>query len=105
MAATMMSEIERLVLSPFKEIVEKANNALDNAKAADNEDVAAAMLKAAQNLAKEGERALKRIEPLCHNNYQEYGANFINAIKEHGKNKDSPRLASAITTKLCNLGR
>lgn len=88
MAATM-SEIDRLVLAPFREIVEKANTALENAKDAD-EEVAAPMQKAAHNLAKEGERALKRIEPLCENNYNEYGANFIDAIKEHGKHK--PRL-------------
>ncbi|KAK8090966.1 hypothetical protein PG994_000471 [Apiospora phragmitis] len=78
----MADEVERLILAPFNEIVEKANVAIANAEGAD-EDVAASMLKAAQSLAKEGERALKRIEPLCDNNYEQYGTNFVDAVKEH----------------------
>lgn len=80
----MADEVERLVVAAFKEIVEKANVAIQNAKGAD-EDVSAPMLKAAQNLSKEGERALKRIEPLCRKNYDDYGHNFVDAVKEHGK--------------------
>ncbi|KAK8059538.1 hypothetical protein PG996_009468 [Apiospora saccharicola] len=78
----MADEVERLILAPFKEIVEKANVAIANAEGADD-DVAASMLKAAQSLAKEGERALTRIEPLCAKNYEQYGTNFVDAIKEH----------------------
>ncbi|RYP12722.1 hypothetical protein DL767_011145 [Monosporascus sp. MG133] len=78
----MADEVERLVIAPFREIVEKGNVALENAQNAEDEKVAS-MLKAAQSLVKEGDRALKRIEPLCTNNYSEYGTNFINAVKEH----------------------
>ncbi|KAH8681258.1 hypothetical protein BX600DRAFT_16720 [Xylariales sp. PMI_506] len=78
----MADEADRLVVAPFREIVEKANVAIENARNADDE-AAAPMLKAAQSLAKEGERALKRIEPLCSDYYQEYGVNFIDAVKEH----------------------
>ncbi|RYP91829.1 hypothetical protein DL770_002085 [Monosporascus sp. CRB-9-2] len=78
----MADEVERLVIAPFREIVEKGNVALENAQKAEDEK-AASMLKAAQSLVKEGDRALKRIEPLCTNNYSEYGTNFINAVKEH----------------------
>ncbi|KAK8079780.1 hypothetical protein PG997_007598 [Apiospora hydei] len=78
----MADEVERLILGPFKEIVEKANVAIANAEGAD-EHVAASMLKAAQSLAKEGERALKRIEPLCTKNHEQYGTNFVDAVKEH----------------------
>lgn len=81
---TMADEIERLVLSPFRDIVEKANTAADNAEDADG-GAAAPMRKAAQNLAKEGERALKKIEPLCKKNYEEYDSNFVDAMKEHGQ--------------------
>lgn len=80
----MADEVERLILAPFKEIVEKANVAIANAESADD-DVATSMLKAAQSLAKEGERALTRIEPLCAKNHEQYGTNFVDAIKEHGK--------------------
>ncbi|RYP11356.1 hypothetical protein DL765_007786 [Monosporascus sp. GIB2] len=78
----MADEAERLVIAPFREIVEKGNVALENAQNAGDEK-AASMLKAAQSLVKEGDRALKRIEPLCTNNYSEYGTNFIDAVKEH----------------------
>ncbi|KAK8028913.1 hypothetical protein PG991_005969 [Apiospora marii] len=78
----MTDEVERLILAPFKEIVEKANVAIANAEGADD-DVAAPMLKAAQSLAKEGERALTRIEPLCAKNHEQYGTNFVDAVKEH----------------------
>ncbi|KAK6853431.1 hypothetical protein PG995_010243 [Apiospora arundinis] len=78
----MADEVERLVLAPFKEIVEKANIAISNASGADD-DVATSMLKAAQSLAKEGERAIKRIEPLCAKNHEQYGTNFVDAVKEH----------------------
>lgn len=85
-SAAMADEIERLVLSPFREIVEKANLAVDNADAAeDDEPSAAPMRKAAQALAKEGERALKKIEPLCNKNYDEYASSFVDAMKEHGE--------------------
>lgn len=80
----MADEVERLVVAAFKEIVDKANVAVENAKEAD-EDVAPSMLKAAQALAKEGERALKRIEPICQKNYKDYGASFVDAVKENGK--------------------
>ncbi|KAK7956951.1 uncharacterized protein PG986_006173 [Apiospora aurea] len=85
----MADEVERLILGPFKEIVEKANLAIANAEGAE-EDVAASMLKAAQSLAKEGERALKRIEPLCAKNHEQYGTNFVDAVKEHGKYQCMP---------------
>ncbi|KAI0593852.1 hypothetical protein F4775DRAFT_607034 [Biscogniauxia sp. FL1348] len=78
----MDDEVERLMLAPFREIVEKSNAAIENAGAAD-ETSAALMLRAAQSLMKEGERALKRLEPLCIKNYEEYGSNFIDAIKEN----------------------
>lgn len=80
----MADEIERLVLSPFREIVEKANTAVENAEAADDES-SGPMRKAAQALAKEGERALKKIVPLCDKNYEDYAANFVDAMKEHGE--------------------
>ncbi|KAH9897227.1 hypothetical protein F4778DRAFT_783326 [Xylariomycetidae sp. FL2044] len=78
----MFDGVDQLVLAPFKEIVEKGNTAVENARAA-GQDAPAPMLKASQGLIKEGERALKRLEPLCTRNYDEYGHNFIDAVKEH----------------------
>jgi hypothetical protein len=71
-----MDEATALVVAPFRDIVDKAKAALDNA--GDNE----AMRKASQALVREGERALTRIEPLCQKHVDEYSLNFINALKE-----------------------
>ena len=76
----MDEAIADLVLGPFKEIVSQGNTAIENARDAESEQ----MLKAAQALVKEGERALKKIEPLCRKNFDEFGANFINALKDNG---------------------
>ncbi|KAI0852597.1 hypothetical protein F5Y00DRAFT_251173 [Daldinia vernicosa] len=78
----MTDEVERLAIAPFREIVEKGNAAIENVPNAD-EETSPLMLKAAQNLVREGERALKRIEPLCTKNFEEYGVNFVDAIKEN----------------------
>lgn len=78
-----MDEVSDLVVTPFRDIVEKANAAVGNA--GDN----ASMLKAAQALLKEGERALKRIEPQCKKMLDEYGANFHNALKDNSKTTQS----------------
>ncbi|SPN99624.1 uncharacterized protein DNG_02476 [Cephalotrichum gorgonifer] len=73
-----MDLVDDLVLTPFKEIVDKAQTAVDNA-GDDNPD----MLKASQTLLKEGQRALKRIEPICKKHFEEYGTNFTDALKEN----------------------
>jgi hypothetical protein len=72
-----MDEAVTLVVAPFRDIVDKAKAALENA--ANNDD----MRKAAQNLSREGERALKRIEPLCNKQFAEYSSSFIIALKEN----------------------
>ncbi|POR31906.1 Uncharacterized protein TPAR_07881 [Tolypocladium paradoxum] len=72
-----MDVVTDLVIAPFRDIVEKGKTAADNA--GDSQP----MLKAAQALVKEGERALKRIEPLCEKRLDEYGSNFADALKEN----------------------
>ncbi len=79
----MAEEVERLVLAQFREIVEKGKTAIENVESA-GDQAPAPMLKAAQNLVKEGEKALKKIEPVSTANYEEYGGSFVNAIKENG---------------------
>ena len=56
--ATTMEDVTHFVLNPFQEIVDKGKEALGNA--GDSQP----MSKAAQSLVKEGERAIKKIEPL-----------------------------------------
>lgn len=78
----MEEDVHILVLVPFRDIVEKANLAIQNADDADPPH--AEMRKAAQTLVKEGERALKKIQPICKKHLDEYGQNFVNALKENG---------------------
>lgn len=82
-----MDSVDDLVLTPFKEIVEKAATAVGNA------GDYAEMLRASQALLKEGQRALKRIEPMCRKHFEEYGSAFTDALKENGKGIDSGALS------------
>ncbi|KAJ4139080.1 hypothetical protein NW765_002977 [Fusarium oxysporum] len=72
-----MDDVGDLVIAPFRDIVEKGREATQNA----GDDKT--MLKASQSLTKEGERALKKIEPLCRKHLDEYGSNFLDALKEN----------------------
>lgn len=83
---TMAIDVEELVINPFKEVVERGNEALANAAdaAQDDPDVAAHMSKAAQAVVKEGERALKRIQPLWDSHVDRYGDVFKDSIRENG---------------------
>ena len=71
------------VLAPFREIVEKGKTALENAGDGRSRE-SKQMRKAAEGLIREGERAIKRIEPLCNSHLGKFGANFIGALKENG---------------------
>jgi hypothetical protein len=79
----MAEEVERLVLEPFRSIVEKGKTAIENVES-EGDQAPEPMLKAAQSLVKEGERALKKIEPVSTAHFEEYGSNFVDAIKENG---------------------
>lgn len=74
-----MEDIDDLIVTPFKEIADKAKRAAENA-GEDNPE----MLKAAKSLLKEGDRGLKRIEPLCKKHLEDYGSSFTTALKENG---------------------
>lgn len=73
-----MDDLTNLVLSPFHEIVEKGKAAADTA--GDTQP----MLKAAQSLVREGERAIKKIEPIARSKFEESGPAFLDAIRENG---------------------
>ncbi|KAI3402152.1 hypothetical protein diail_81 [Diaporthe ilicicola] len=76
----MNESIGDLVLAPFKDIVAQGKTAINNAEGDGNDE----MLRAAQVLVKEGERALKKIEPVCQKVYDEYGPNFVMALMDNG---------------------
>ncbi|KAL6698161.1 hypothetical protein J3F84DRAFT_262158 [Trichoderma pleuroticola] len=72
-----METIVDLILTPFRDIVDKGRTAIQNA--GDTQP----MLKASQALLKEGERALKKIEPLCKKHFDDYGPAFLEAVKDN----------------------
>jgi hypothetical protein len=80
----MDAAVEDLVISQFKQIVEIASTALQNATAEESEDTKA-MQKSARNLMKAGERALQLIEPPCKSHAQQYGIVFVDALRQNGQ--------------------
>ncbi|KAG5980477.1 hypothetical protein E4U55_003990 [Claviceps digitariae] len=72
-----MDIVDELAVKPFREVVEKGKLAMENA--GDSQD----MMKEALRLVKVGERCLTRIESTCRKLYNEYGNNFIIALKEN----------------------
>lgn len=75
-----------LILAPFRDIVAQGTTAINNAEGHRNEE----MLRAVHVLVKEGERALKKIEPVCQKGYDEYGPNFAVALMDNGTRRLSP---------------
>lgn len=80
----MDETIEDLVLAPFRDIVAQATAALHNA-----DDEGRTMRTAAEALLREGERALRRIEPLCRRKGEECGVAFVDGLKDDGEWKRS----------------
>lgn len=76
----MNRAVEDVVLAPFRDIVAHGEAAVENAEITGEGE----MLKAAQVLVKEGERALKRLEPVCRRKDEEYGSKFMDALVESG---------------------
>lgn len=82
--AIMDDEVNVLTLKPFRDVVEQASAALENAGEND------AMRKAAKKLLREGEKAVKLIEPQCTKRHAEYGDNFLNALRGSGTHFPPP---------------
>jgi hypothetical protein len=77
---SMGVDMEELIIIPFQEVVDRGTDAVANGAASDNER----MLRAAQALVKEGERALKRLKPLWNGQVEKYGDSFRDTILEQG---------------------
>lgn len=82
----MNRAVEDVVLAPFGDIVSHGKAAISNAEDIGDEE----MSRAAGVLVKEGERALKRLEPVCRKLYEEYGSNFVDALMDNGIRHQSP---------------
>lgn len=82
----MNKVVDDLVLAPFRDIVAHGEAAINSAEDSGNVE----MLRAAQNLVKEGARALKKIEPVCRKGYDQYGSNFVDELMDNGISCPSP---------------
>ncbi|TDZ32637.1 hypothetical protein C8035_v011055 [Colletotrichum spinosum] len=74
----MAIHVDELILAPFREVVDSGRVASANAEAAQDEDaeLARQMIKSAQVVSKEGERALGRIRPLWDSQVEKHGDTF-----------------------------
>lgn len=79
-------DIEVLILGPFRDVVERGKEAVANAENADHDnlELSKLMLKASQAVIREGERALKRIQPLWDGQVEKYGEAFKNGLSQNG---------------------
>lgn len=82
----MNRAVEDVVLAPFRDIFSHGKAAISNAEDIGDEE----MSRAAGVLVKEGERALKRLEPVCQKLYDDYGSNFVDALMDNGIRHLSP---------------
>ena len=85
----MAVEIEELILAPFREVVDRGKDAVTNAEAAVEDDTddetAKRMAKAGKAIVREGERALKRLQPLWDGQVEKYGDMFKTAMSKNGE--------------------
>lgn len=90
----MAVEVEELILQPFRDVVERAKEAIENAESGkeDEPEVAKLMFRSARSLVKEGERALQRLQPLWDGRVAQHGPAFTEVMRNNGKYSSSVRL-------------
>lgn len=77
-------DAEELILNPFHEVVDRGKEAVTNAEGAAGEDaeLSRLMAKAGVAVVKEGERALKRLQPLWDSQVERYGDAFKESLSQ-----------------------
>jgi hypothetical protein len=85
----MAVDVEELIIAPFREVVDRGKDAVNNAEAAahgdDDDETAKRMAKAGKALVREGERALKRLKPLWDDQVEKHGDIFKTAMGKNGR--------------------
>ena len=89
---TMGVDAEELILRPFRDVVDRGTDAITHAEAAAAADVdkdadaslSERMLKASRAVVREGERAVKKIQPIWDGQVEKYGDSFKEAMMEQG---------------------
>jgi len=86
----MAVDMDELIIAPLREVVDRGKEAVANAEAADDrgddaDDTAKRMAKAGKAVVREGERALKRLQPLWDDQVEKYGDRFKAAVAKNGE--------------------
>lgn len=83
----MAVDAEELIIAPFREVVDRSKEAIEHAEKAqsDNSELAVQMMKSAQLVFREGERALKRVQPLWGSQVDKHGDSFKDAVGDNGE--------------------
>ncbi|KAL2754047.1 hypothetical protein ACRALDRAFT_2028557 [Sodiomyces alcalophilus JCM 7366] len=90
----MAVDVEELILTPFREVVARGHDAASHAAAAqsDHPDLARRIDKASQAVIREGERALKRVQPQWDAHVAKYGDAFKEIIRENDRIAEKRRI-------------
>lgn len=87
----MAVDAEDLIIQPFKELVQRGKEAIKSAQDAQDAhhdgisvETTNQMLKSANGVVKEGERALQKLYPLWASQLERYGEAFLEAINNNG---------------------
>ncbi|KAI3396050.1 hypothetical protein diail_546 [Diaporthe ilicicola] len=86
-------DAEELILSPFHEVVDRGNEAVTNAESAadDDAELSRLMVKAGVAVVREGERALKRLQPLWDGQVEKYGDSFKESLGQNAAIEEKRR--------------
>ncbi|KAJ9155683.1 SH3 domain-containing protein [Pleurostoma richardsiae] len=86
-------DAEELIIRPFQEVVERGKEAVANAEAVAEEDeiLSSRMVKAANAIVREGERALKRLKPLWDGQVEKFGDAFKDGMSKNEEIEDKRR--------------
>jgi len=83
-------DADNLILRPFREVVQQGQNAVSKSGlSTEDPGLSEQMAEAGQALVREGERALKRLQPIWDHQVTTFGAAFIDAILAHGESSFS----------------
>ncbi|KAI0440645.1 hypothetical protein F4803DRAFT_464286 [Xylaria telfairii] len=77
------NELYRLLLSPYREITEKAKVAIENATS-ESDSAPSHMIKIAKQLLRSGDRLLAELDSVADRYFSQYGSALIDAIKKNG---------------------
>ncbi|KKY36569.1 putative sh3 domain containing protein [Diaporthe ampelina] len=86
-------DAEELILNPFQEVVDRGKDAVANAEGAadDDAELSRLMAKAGVAVVKEGERALKRLQPLWDGQVEKYGDAFKESLSQNAAIEEKRR--------------